>query len=262
MTTQWDASDYHRHSAAQAAWAAELLDKLALRGDEAVLDIGCGDGKITADIASRVPDGRVVGVDSSPEMIGFARQAFPPDAHGNLTFELQDARTLGFSQEFAVVFSNAALHWVVDHGPVLRGIAQALRPGGRVLLQMGGRGNAAAAAEVFLEVIARPDWAGYFEGFGFPWGFHGPEEYREWLLAAGLAPHRVELIGKDMAQDGTEGLAGWVRTTWMPYTSRVPESRRDELIAEVVELYAERHPADEQGRLHVGMVRLEVEAHR
>jgi len=259
---QWNAGDYHRHSTAQATWAAELLDKLALRGDEAVLDIGCGDGRTTADIASRVPDGRVVGVDNSPEMIGFARQAFPPDAHANLTFELQDARALGFSQEFDVVFSNAALHWVVDHEPVLRGISQALRPGGRLLLQMGGRGNAAAAAEVFGEVTARPHWAACFEGFSFPYGFHGPEDYRRWMAAAGLTPQRVELIDKDMAQDGIEGLAGWVRTTWMPYTSRVPQERRDALIAEVVERYAERHPADEQGRLHVGMVRLEVEGRK
>lgn len=262
MTTRWDAADYAGNSSAQATWATELIEKLNLRGDEDVLDIGCGDGKVTAQIARRVPGGSALGVDNSEEMLRFAMEAFPRQACPNLRFALRDARCLGLSEQFDVVFSNAALHWIVDHRPVLAGIRRALRPGGRVLLQMGGRRNAAAVAEVFDDLIAQPQWSGYFEGFTFPWGFHGPEEYRLWLGEAGLRAERVELIEKDMAQEGQAGLAGWVRTTWMPYTSRVPGNLAEELVEQVVDAYAQAHPADATGRLHVPMVRLEVEARR
>lgn len=256
----WDPADYHRHSSAQLAWARELIAKLALQGHERVLDVGCGDGKVTALLAELLPAGSVLGVDNSDEMVGFARTSFPPERAPNVRFRVMDARELAFDAEFDVVFSNAALHWVRDHRPVLRGIARSLRPGGRCLLQMGGRGNAAGVLGVMDVLIVSDRWASHFRGFSFPYGFHGPEEYRDWLAQAGLRPRRVELIPKDMVQAGSEGLAGWLRTTWMPYTRRVPPARREALVVEIVEDYLRRHPPDEDGSVHVAMVRLEVEA--
>jgi trans-aconitate methyltransferase len=257
---RWDAGDYHRHSAAQQAWARELIVKLDLRGDEYVLDIGCGDGKVTAELVGELPRGAIVGIDSSPEMIAFARETFPPERHPRLRFELMDAREMRFEEEFDVVFSNATLHWVIDHGPVLAGIARALVPGGRALLQMAGRGNAAAVVAVMDEVIAEDEWRAHFQGFSFPYGFHAPGEYRHWVEAAGLRALRIELLAKDMAQAGAEGLAGWIRTTWLPYLERVPAERREALIAVVTSRYLADHPPDEGGRVHVAMTRLEVEA--
>jgi trans-aconitate 2-methyltransferase len=258
----WDAEDYHRHSANQQAWARELFGKLDLRGDERVLDIGCGDGKVTAELAARLRDGRVLGIDSSEAMVRFAREAFPPERHPQLRFAHVDAREMRFGEEFDLVFSNATLHWVVDHGPVLAGIARALVPGGRALLQMAGRGNAATVVEVMAAVIAEPGWHAHFVGFRFPYGFYAPEDYRPWLDQAGLAPLRVDLLSKDMVHAGADGLAGWIRTTWLPYLERVPPSRRDELVGAVVRRYLDRHPADAEGRIHVQMQRLEVEAIR
>jgi trans-aconitate 2-methyltransferase len=259
---RWDAHDYHRHSGAQQSWGRELIAKLDLSGDEHVLDVGCGDGKLTAEFIEYLPRGAVVGIDSSPEMIGFAREAFPPERCPRLRFELMDARDLRFREEFDVVFSNATLHWIVDHRRVLAGIAAALVPGGRVLLQMGGRGNASAVVEAMHATIAGADWRAYFNGFAFPYGFHGPEEYRAWLEAAGLRPLGVELLEKDMAQAGREGLAGWMRTTWLPYLERVPATRREALIDAVIAHYVARHPPDASGQIHVAMARLEVEAER
>jgi len=106
--------------------------KLHLTGDERVLDIGCGDGKVTAEIAECVPRGRVVGVDSSAEMVGLAQSRYPSWAVRNLRFQQADANRLPFEREFTHVFSNAALHWVLDHKPVLRGINSCLVPGGKV----------------------------------------------------------------------------------------------------------------------------------
>jgi trans-aconitate 2-methyltransferase len=259
---RWDSEDYARHSAAQQEWALELIDKLALRGQEAVLDIGSGDGKVTAALAARLPRGEVLGVDSSPQMVARARKAFPRKRHPNLRFQLGDALDLRFVARFDVAFSNATLHWVHDHLRVLKGVARALKPGGRLLFQMGGRGNAREVLEV-LEGLARErPWDAWLAGRSAPYGFYGPEEYTGWLRQAGLEARRVELIPKLMQQRGAEGLAGWIRTTWLPYTQAVPEERREELVGEVVRRYLRGHPPGTDGAVAVGMVRLEVEAAR
>lgn len=259
---QWDAQDYEKNSAQQRLWAQELIPKLALRGAEAVLDVGCGDGKVTAEIAAGVPAGRVLGIDLSGEMISLAQARFPPGEYPNLRFQQGDASRLPFEGEFDVVFSNATLHWLRDHRPVLQGIARSLKPGGRILLQMGGRDNGAAIIAVIDEIRRQPEWSLYYAGFEFPYGFYTPEEYQGWLLAAGLQSTRLELVPKDMRQPGKAGLAGWLRTTLLPYTLRVPEEKRPTFIDTLVDAYSAGHPPDDQGNFHVDMVRLEVEAFR
>jgi trans-aconitate methyltransferase len=259
--TRWNADDYAKNSAQQQSWARELISKLGLRGDERVLDIGCGDGKVTAELAAQVPRGSVVGLDSSSQMIEFARSAFAPSIYPNLSFVVGDAADLHFEHQFDVVFSNAALHWIYDHRPVLAGISRALRPDGRILLQMGGQGNASEILAVVESVARETEWKSYFENFGFRYGFHGPVEYARWLREAGMHPQRVQLVPKDMVHAGADRLAGWFRTTWMPYTQVIPTQHRDKFIAEVIARYVQSHPPDSAGQVHVKMVRLEVEAH-
>ena len=126
---RWDAEDYARNSAGQQEWALELIPKLGLKGNERVLDVGCGDGKITAAIADALDFGSVLGIDSSPEMVAHATKAFPEN-RARLAFACLDVREISFLREFDVVFSNAALHWVPDHGPLL-GKNQARAAAGR-----------------------------------------------------------------------------------------------------------------------------------
>lgn len=257
---KWDAADYHKSSAAQQKWGKELIAKLALNGTERVLDIGCGDGKITAEIARRLPDGFVLGIDSSPDMIAFALQNFSLDKSPNLAFQVMDARELNFTGEFDVVFSNAALHWVIDHLPILRGVKKSLKPSGRVLFQMGGRGNAAKVFELIETLLKSPRWREYFADFSFPYGFYGPEQYTDWLISASLEPKRVELVTKDMIHSDKEKLKAWIRTTWLPYTHRIPVTQRDTFIETIATEYIDNNPLDSDGSIHVEMVRLEVEA--
>ena len=168
---QWNAVDYAKSSAAQQQWARELIRKLKLKGDESLLDIGCGDGKVTAEIAEAVPNGSVVGIDNSDDMIVLAKSQYPEDAFSNLRFRLEDACSLSFLNEFDVVFSNATLHWIPDQKAVLRGIFKSLKRNGNVLLQMGGRGNAAGVLGVFDEMMKTEEWNTYFSGFDFSYGF-------------------------------------------------------------------------------------------
>jgi len=255
-----NAADYAKHSSAQQRWARELIAKLDLNGDESVLDIGCGEGKVTAEIAGYLPAGHVLGVDSSNDMIESAGRHFPIETHSNLSFQLADARQLPFREQFDVIFSNAALHWVIDHQPVLSGIHNSLKAKGRMLLQMGGKGNAESVISVLETIIANDEWISYFSDFEFPYGFHDPETYAQWLGKAGLNPVRIELIPKDMSFENKDGLSGWIRTTWLPYTNRVPGDLKTELIGQLVDTYVEKYPEDSDGNIHVQMVRLEVEA--
>jgi trans-aconitate methyltransferase len=240
----------------------ELIARLDMRGAESVLDVGCGDGKVTAEIARAVPNGHVLGVDNSPEFIAFASTQFPVSEFPHLEFRHMDARCLAADRQFDIVFSNATLHWVHDHRAFLRGVRRLLSPRGRLVTSCGGHGNAAGVVRA-LELLAAADkWHRYFQGFPFPYFFYSPEDYHRWLPEAGLRAIRCELAYKDMTQDGRVGLAGWIRTTWMPYTNRVPETLQDDFVNELVDAYLDAAPLDAAGRSHVKMVRLQVEAVR
>jgi len=293
-TARWNAADYAANSVVQQTWARELIARLQLRGDERILDVGCGDGKVTAEIARAVPRGTAVGVDASAEMIAFAQETFPGSAISNLAFQICDARHIrpaalspgalasrrripgvpagrrrsqdhgegSKTRLFDLVFSNAALHWVDDHRAFLRGATDVLKPGGRLVVSCGGKGN---AHEVFLAL--RPEmrlrrWRGFFRKLEKPYFFYSPADYQKWLPRFGFKMNRVELAPKDAVYQGRNGFATWLRTTWIPYVQRVPEELREEFIAGVVDRYLVKHPPDAEGRVHVRMVRLEIDAVR
>ena len=257
----WNAADYAANSAVQQSWARELIRRLHLRGDEHILDVGCGDGKVTAEIARAVPRGLVLGTDASAEMITFAQKTFPAGKNPGLKFQVCDARRLGtLAMPFDVVFSNAALHWVDDHEAILHGVAAVLKPGGRLVVSCGGKGN---AHDVFLAL--RPEmrlkrWREFFRQMPMPYFFYSPGDYEQWLPKAGFKIQRLELAPKDATYDGEAGFATWLRTTWLPFVQRVPDNLREEFIAAVTQRYLARHPADAAGKVHVRMVRLEIAA--
>ena len=259
---QWNAQDYEKHSLAQQKWARELLDKLSLNGTEDVLDIGCGDGKVTAEISKLVSKGTIVGIDNSSSMIALASKRYPPKDYPNLSFQQMDAGNLLFHECFDLIFSNAALHWVKNQKPVIEGFFKGLRQKGKILLQLGGKGNAAEIISVLSGMQTDPEWKSYFEKFDFPYFFPGTDEYESILLKTGFKINRLELIPKDMAHAGKTGLEGWIRTTWLPYTQQVPSEKRDKFVDAVSTKYIERTPVDSKGRLHVQMLRLEVEAEK
>lgn len=259
-SARWNPADYAANSSVQHTWARELIAGLKLRGDEHVLDVGCGDGKITAEIARAVPRGSATGMDASPQMIEFAKKMFPPGKCANLRFRAMDAREIRFDRQFDLLFSNAALHWVDDHQAFLRGAADVLKPGGRLVVSCGGKGN---AGDVF--VALRPEmrlkrWRGFFRRIPRPYFFYAPGDYDKWLRKFDFDTQRIKLVPKDATYAGAKGFAAWLRTTWLPYVQRVPENLREEFIDAVVQRYLAKHPPDSAGKVHVKMVRLEIEA--
>ncbi len=262
MPYKWNAKDYADHSQEQQKWARELIHKLDLKGTESVLDIGCGDGKVTAELACSAVNGMVVGVDSSQDMIQLARTSYPQFQHPNLSFERMDAGRLIFDDVFDVALSNAALHWIQDHRPVLKGIFHSLKKEGKILLQMGGKGNASDILTVLEHVMSTPIWRPYFSAFRFPYYFPDAEEYRLLLSQCDFVCDRVELVSKVMAFDSDAGLKGWLRTTWLPYTQQVPDEKREDFITNICDRYVDQYQKDSQGVIQVGMVRLEVAARK
>jgi len=261
-TYNWDAKDYEQFSQAQQKWARELIEKLKLNGGEHVLDLGCGDGKITAEIANIVKSGSVVGVDSSSAMIELAQKRYPSSNYSNLSFQVMDATKLLFAEQFDLVFSNAALHWVKNHKPIVDGLYRSLKPGGKILLQMGGKGNAEGILLILSQLQTSKEWKTYFTDFDFPYGFLGTEEYQRLLDESGFTNNRIELIPKDMEHDGVPALQGWIRSTWLPYIERIPEDKRYEFVETLSDEYIKQKPVDLSGKVHVAMVRIEVEAEK
>jgi len=260
QSAKWNPADYAAHSVVQQTWARELLAKLRLRGQEHILDAGCGDGKVTAEIAQAVPGGWATGVDASPEMIAFAKRAFPRRNFPNLEFRVMDARKLRFARKFDLIFSNAALHWMDNHQRFLRAAGSILEPGGRLVVSCGGKGN---ARDVF--VALRPEmrlkrWRQFFRKMPRPYFFYAPDEYKRWLWKCGFKIRGLRLVPRDAAYAGAEGFAAWLRSTWLPYVQRVPETLRAEFIAAVTQRYVTKHPRDKEGNVHVRMVRLEIDA--
>src|SRR6202163_178425 len=128
--THWDAHKYSTNSAVQYRIAMAVLAEHTFNGDEAVLDVGCGDGKITHQLALRVPKGRVVGIDSSESMIRFAKETHAVQA--TLSFELKDVTNLRYKNEFDVAVSTFCLQWVREKLTAFRGVRNSLRPGGKM----------------------------------------------------------------------------------------------------------------------------------
>ncbi len=185
----WDARTYHRVSGPHVAWAAAVLDRLELAGDETVLDAGCGSGRVTRRLLERLPRGRVIAVDASPDMVARAREELAGEA---VDVRRADLATLALNdgEQVDAVFSNATLHWVADHAALFARLAAALRPGGRVSAQCGGEGNVAAVQARALLAAGDAGLADRFADWRGPWNFAGAEQTEARLRAAGFTDVR------------------------------------------------------------------------
>lgn len=257
---KWDAELYAKNSSRQYQLAMELIEKLNLKGNESVLDIGCGDGKITAFISSKLPNGTVVGIDSSEEMISYAKQQFPSSKHPNLSFVCVSATELKFENKFDIAFSISVLNWIKDQETVLTGVNKALKKNGRILFQMSGKGMYKKLLANINKLIQQEKWKAYFKDFVFPWFYYSPEEYRPWLEKAGLKINRIELITKDLTYKGKKDLIDFITVGWGIFTQKVPENKRQTFILKFAESYLETYPLDKNGILHIDAIRLEVDA--
>jgi trans-aconitate 2-methyltransferase len=235
--TEWDASEYARRSGLQAAMAEEVLALLDLEGSERVLDVGCGDGKITAEIAARVPRGSVVGVDASQEMISFAAGHFGPTVRPNLRFEVADARHLSFRNEFNLVVSFNALHWVPEQDAALRCIRSAMMADGRALLRLVPAGERKSLENVIEETRRSSRWSAYFRGFHDPYLHLTPEQHAAVAARNGLRVRRIHTEAKTWDFGSREAFFAFCSVGFVEWTQRLPEADRPAFINDVLDHY-------------------------
>jgi trans-aconitate 2-methyltransferase len=191
----WDAGTYDRVSDIQDGWADVVLERLPLRGDETVLDAGCGSGRVTRKLLERLPSGRVIGLDASEEMVEHARAALPADRASVAVADLAD---FTLDEPVDAVFSNAVFHWIGDHDALFACLRRALKPGGRVVAQCGGRGNLDRFWALAREVAAEDPFAAHLAGVANVSNFAGAEETAERLRRAGFTDVRTWLEPSDV----------------------------------------------------------------
>lgn len=235
--TEWDAAAYAKMSGLQKAMAAQVLALLALRGDEHVLDLGCGEGKITALIAARVPRGEVLGVDPSRDMIAFASSHFGNGTQANLRFEVADARALAFIDAFDLVVSFNALHWIPDPDPALRSIRAALRAEGRAQLRMVTAGSRQSLESVVEDVRQSPRWRAYFAGFSDPYLRLAPEQYIAAAERNGLRAVRVQTRDETWDFESRTAFHAFCAVGLVAWTQRLPETDRPVFVDDVLDRY-------------------------
>jgi trans-aconitate methyltransferase len=186
QTREWNATDYHRISGPQVSWGKKVLARVRLRGDEMLMDAGCGTGRLTAELLQNLPRGRVVGVDLSQNMLAGARDYLTTDFRGKFLLVAADLQDLPFDRVFDGIFSTAAFHWVLDHDRLFRSLFRALRPGGWLRAQCGGGPNLARLRKRTGELAATAKYARYFAGFREPWTFNDAETAAAVLRRAGF----------------------------------------------------------------------------
>jgi trans-aconitate 2-methyltransferase len=235
--TEWDAQAYNRVSALQQWLAEKTLVGLRLDGHERVLDVGCGDGKITGEIARRLPRGSVLGVDASRTMVGFAARTFPATTYPNLAFRVADAAQLPFVDEFDLVVSFNCLHWVRDQAAALCGIRAALVASGSAHLRLVSRGARRSLEDVIEDTRRAPPWAAYFPDYQPPYLHLTPDAYRALAGSNGLRVERLDVRQEAWDFESRDAFGRFAAATFVEWTRLIPPKRHGAFINEVLDRY-------------------------
>jgi trans-aconitate 2-methyltransferase len=224
-TREWNAADYHRISGPQVSWGKKVLARVHLRGDELLMDAGCGTGRLTAELLQSLPCGQVVGVDLSQNMLAGARDYLSSDFGCKFLLVAADLQDLPFERVFDGIFSTAAFHWVLDQGRLFRSLFHTLRPGGWLHAQCGGGPNLARLRIRTDELAATTEYAPYFVGFREPWTFNDAETAAALLRRAGFRAVETSLEPALIVLEDLPKYSEFVRTVILrQHLERIPDA--------------------------------------
>jgi trans-aconitate 2-methyltransferase len=231
----WKAETYHLISEPQRRWGEKVLSTLELRGDETVLDAGCGTGRLTARLLERLPRGRVIALDASPAMLAVARREL---AHFGDRVSFVEA-TLARDElpsGMDVVFSTATFHWVLDHDALFGSIARALVSGGKLHAQCGGARNLERAHSLVMDTIHTPRFAEFFASLTDPWLFADVADSEQRLKMAGFTDVRVELTSAPTPFPDANAYREFMGSVVLrPFLAYLPQALRAEFVEAVTE---------------------------
>jgi trans-aconitate methyltransferase len=242
MTQTWDPQAYGKNGAFVHGLAGGVLEWLAAKPDERILDLGCGDGQLSLRLAAT--GALVQGVDASAQMAAAARaRGVAVDEASADSLPYQDA-------SFDAVFSNAALHWVRDQDAMMHEVKRVLRPGGRFVAEMGGHGNVAAILTALFATLERHGYGALENDVNY---YPTPEAYSRRLVRAGFRVEKIALIPRPTPLE--TGMKDWLWTFRRGVLEKLPEALREVVVAETVSLL-ERALRDEDGNWVADYVRL------
>lgn len=231
---EWDSESYDRLSDPQFNWGMKLMSQLGLRGDEIVMDAGCGSGRLTAELLSRLPSGRVLAVDYSENMLRTAHERLAGFGD-RARFVYADLADLPFVREVDGIFSNAVFHWVPDHDAMFRSLLRALKPGGWLLAQFGGKGNLARLRGRLYAAGEREGYSQFLSGYRDVAHFEGEEITRERMAATGFVQIETNLFQAPVQFSSLAEMSAFVKTVNAhQIVSRLPEEIADRYLAEAL----------------------------
>ncbi|MGH2611413.1 MAG: class I SAM-dependent methyltransferase [Rhabdochlamydiaceae bacterium] len=262
-TTQnhlWHAEEYHSHSFVQDEAATKIMHYFQLEGHEQVLDVGCGDGKITARIASYVLTGSVTGIDISPEMINFACKTFPKEHFPNLTFLKQDAQYLNYNNEFDIIFSSFALQWVPDLSSFFKCIYKSLKSSGYIAVTIP-LNISLPLEESIKEIIALPQWSPYFFNFSPKWHFITASKYKQLLEDQHFILTQFTTVPQAVTFSSRKHFEKYV-AQWFSYLRPLPQHLKHFFFKQIIDKYLEINPISTNGEVSFNFLRLDFIANK
>ncbi len=233
-SSSWNPELYDQKHSFVWKYGAPVVESLAAERGERILDLGCGTGELTATIAQS--GAQVIGLDNSAAMLTEARQKHP-----QIEFVQADAHDFQFSDPFDAIFSNAVLHWISEPSKVVRCIAAALKPGGRLVVEFGGAGN----VKLLINAIHTAALETTGLAIDHPWYYPTIGDFAQVLENNGLETTSAALIERPTQLDGDDGLRNWIRMFGQCWLNAIPIARRDQFFARAEELSRDQLLRDE-----------------
>jgi trans-aconitate methyltransferase len=242
--TEWNATSYHKVSGPQTGWGEKVLARLSVRGNERAIDAGCGSGRLTASLMERLPQGSLIAIDRSWNMLLAARTNLRPVFGSRVAFAQVALPDLPFAGAADLVFSTATFHWITDHPALFAAIFRALRPGGRLHAQCGGGPNLAHAHQLAERVMHAPPFRPYFANWPGPWAFAAADITADRLRAAGFIDIDTNLEEAPTTLASEADYREFVTTViYHPHLERLPAANlKEAFIDRVTGLAADGHP--------------------
>lgn len=254
----WDGKQYINNPSLQFKWASKYIEKLKLKGNEKILDIGCGDGRITALIAKSISNGYIIGIDNSISMLEIANQVKDNSKNQNLKFIKCAATELNFDNVFDYIVSFSCFHWLSDHLVVLKNIEKALKPNGRIFLYFAPDHGSNRLDHAISIIASTKKWQNYFSDFSNPFSLSTPAKFLKYSEEAKLLLKRIEILTIDEVFQTKEAFLEWM-TGWMPHLKQLPKELHRTFLDEIIDYYLKYHPLDDENTYHYIDYWMEVE---
>ena len=251
----WNPKEYSSHSSAQITAALQLLQQIKFQGDEQVLDVGCGDGKITAHIETYLKKGSILGIDNSQEMISFSKNSHPQINHPNLVFQVQNAECLNYEKKFDIIFSSFALQWLNNPNSFFAGAYKGLKPSGRLIATIP-LGISSSLETAVQQVTTSQKWISYFINF------HQKQlmkdiEYTNLLAANRFSLSLSSTVTQEVVFSSRKKFECYV-LQWFPYLQTLPDSLKAIFFQEIIDQYLHLEPLLDEGKVMFRFPRLDV----